>query len=140
MSADIGQAVRDRFAHTASIEALVGDRIFADVLMQGCELPALVVQVPDQSTVEFVNSATRYPRATVTIQAYGGDREQAGALAKLVRDEALPADLRGVVEGIAIGEVSLIGGPADLIDEPKDGSDKSRRLTQQTFSIWYQPI
>lgn len=140
MSADVGQAVRDRLANTASIEALVATRIYADVLEQGATLPALVVQVPDGQPTEFLNSPTRYHRGTVTVQAYGPTRAEANALAKLVRDSALPADLRGSVEGVAIGEVSLVSGPAELVDEPKDGSDRFRRLTQQTFSIWWMPI
>lgn len=140
MSDDLGQSVRDRLAKTESIANLVRARIYADILEEGAILPAIVVQVPTGNVVEYLNSADRSRQGLVTIQTYGSDRKEANALAKLVRDEALPANLRGQIEGIDIGEVSLVGYPAELVDEPSPGSARWRRLTQQQFAIWYAPL
>lgn len=142
MSDDIGQAVRDRLAATTQVMAYVKnpDNIFADVLKEGCEYPAVVVFVPGFTTYEDLNSSNRCGPAQVEVFAYGRDRKEANALAKVIRDSALPADLTGSLHGMDWQEVSLVAGPAEVVDNPSQGADQWRRITHQTFSIWANPL
>lgn len=145
MSDDIGQAVRDRLAATTEITNVCKPgRIFADVFEQQSpgeeNEPAIVVIVPGKTTHEELNSAERCGGYTVQIFAYGKDRAQANSLAKIIRNTALPATLEGLLHGMDWREVSLVDGPSELTEQPSDGSGRWRRLTQQTFSIWANPV
>lgn len=141
MSDDLGQSVRDRLVATAEVMNIVKekDHIFADVLESGASLPAIVVNVKDSQAEEDLNTSNRLLHPTIDVLAYGRDRKEANALAKVIRDNALPADLRGIVEGMDFKEVTLVAGPKELMDRPLDGTDRWRKLTLQTFTIWALP-
>jgi hypothetical protein len=137
VSDDIGHSVRERIAATTQVQALCSvDCIFADVLPGKPTFPAVVVFVSGHEKSEDLNSSVRSGPALVEVFAYGRDRAEANALAKAIRDHALPADLQGEYHGMDFREVSLVGGPAEVVDQPQDASDQWRRVTQQTFSIW----
>lgn len=142
MSDDIGQAVRERIAATAQVTQILPkvDNIVADVLPATADMPAVLVFVAGRTTYEDLNSANRCGTATVEVFAYGRDRAEANKLAKAIRDHALPADMQGSFHGMDWREVSLVAGPAELNEQPRDGSDQWRKLTQQTFSIWANPL
>lgn len=141
MSDDLGQSVRDRLAATAEVMHFLKekDRVFADVLESGATLPAIVVNVKDTASEEDLNTSNRLLHPTIDVLAYGNSRSEANALAKAIRDSALPADLRGIVEGMDFKEVTLVAGPKELMDRPLDGTDRWRKLTLQTFTIWALP-
>lgn len=140
MSDDIGKSVRDRLAATTQVTDIVGSRIYADVREQGASLPQVVVYVLSSTAYEDLNSSNRMLQATIRVAAYGKIREQANALAKAIRDNALAADLSGSIEGMDWKECSLVGGPAELVEPPQDGSDTYTRVTDQQFSIWASPL
>lgn len=143
MSADIGASVRARLAHTNEVTTYIGSRIYADVLEQGSDsqvLPAVVVYVGGTNTEEDLNSSNRFQASSVNVWSFAADRTTANAIARAVRDYALAADLRGEVEGMNYLEVTLSNGPIEAVDVPRDGSDRWRRVTQQTFTIWATPL
>lgn len=143
MSDDIGQSVRDRLAATSAVTNLVGRNIFADVLPQGADLSkhgAIVVQVPEATPHEDLNDSNRIFQSNIVTLSYGRDRAEANAIAKAVRNDALAADLRGVIHGMTWQEVTMTDGPQELVEQPQDGSDSFRRLTKQDFVIWNSPI
>lgn len=136
MSDDVGKSARDRMLHTAQVKAIVGARVFADVLDQNATLPAIVAFVKASDPHQDLNGPDRCGPATIEVFAYGTDRAQANALAKAIRTYALAADLQGSIEGMDWRECSLISGPSEVVDQPIAGSDAWRKITQQTFSIW----
>lgn len=143
MSDDLGKSVRDRLLHTDQVTAIVGPRIYADVLEQGPDdkiLPAAVVFLGSTSPEEDLNSTNRLGGSQVNIWTFAVDRATANAAAKAIRDYALAADLRGEVEGMNFLDVSLGSGPIENVDRPLDGSDRWRKVTQQTFTIWASPL
>lgn len=140
MSDDINKSVRDRLAATSEVTAIVKTRIYADVVDQGSPMPALAVQVPVNQAHEDIGGSNRIFQSQVVVLAYADVRSDANALAKVVRDNALAADLRGRIEGMEWQEVSLTSGPNEAVEQPQDGSDKWRRITQQTFTIWNNPV
>ena len=140
MSDDIGQSVRERLEATSQVTNICGRNIFADALEQDCELPAVVVQVPQAFVYEDINGSNRIFQSHINVLAYGKDRPQANLLAKVIRDNALAADLRGRINGMDWQEVSLVAGPNELMDQPVDGSDRYRKLTLQQFTIWNNPV
>lgn len=140
MSSDIGESVRDRLRSRSAITNIVGANIFADVLDQGAQPPAIVVQVASNNAEHDLSGTDRIYQSTITVLAYGKDRPQANELAKQIRDDALPANLRGSVEGMEWQEVTLIAGPAEVVEEPRDGSDQWRRITSQEFVIWNSAV
>ncbi len=143
MSDDLGKSVRDRIANTAEVKAIIGPRVYADVLQQGTDkevLPAVVVAITSNACEEDLNSSNRLFHPTVNVLAFAVDRPTANLIAKQIRDYALAADLRGTVEGMNWLECSMSSGPNELVDEPVAGRDSWRRITQQTFTIWASPI
>lgn len=140
MSDDIGKSVRDRLEATSQVTNICGRNILADALEQDTVLPALVVQVPQNQAHEDINGSNRIFQTLINVLAYGRDRTEANALAKVVRDSALAADLRGRINGMDWQEVSLTAGPNELMDQPIDGSDRYRKLTMQQFTIWNSPV
>lgn len=140
MSDDIGLSVRNRLEKTSQVTDICGRQIFADALEQGIQPPAVVVQAPAALAHEDLNSSNRIFQSTITVLAYGKDRTEANSLAKAIRNYALPADLRGRVEGMDWQEVSMVAGPNELMDQPVDGSDQYRKLTFQQFIIWNNPV
>lgn len=140
MSADVGQSVRYRIAATAEVTNVIGARVYADALDQGINPPSVIVEVPDATPYEDLNSSNRCFASTVVVTAFGRTRDEANSVAKLIRDYALPADLQGVVHGMDFRDVSLVSGPSEMALAPPDGSNTWTRMTRQTFSIWANPI
>jgi len=136
MSDDIQKSVRDRISKTSQVTDICKAQIYDDVLPQQVNPPAVAVFVEESTCYEDINGSNRCFQAQVVVLAWGTDRAQANSLAKAIRDYALPADLRGQIEGMDWTEVSLAAGPVALVDGPQDGSDKWRRITKQVFTIW----
>jgi hypothetical protein len=136
MSSDISKSVRDRIRSRPAVTNLIGDRIFAGVRDQGSGLPAVVVQVVGNSPEHDLTGTNRIYPSVVMVSALALDRDKANELAKQLRDDALPADLSGSVEGMQWNEVTLDSGPTEIDVEPQDGSDTWIRVTEQTFVIW----
>jgi hypothetical protein len=139
MSDDIGQSVRDRLAATPQVTKLTGQNIYADVLEAGPVSPAVVVVVSASQAHEDLNTSNRVFQTTLDVFAYGRTRREANELGAAIRSYALAADLRGSVHGMEWREVSLVAGPAEVVDAPREGSDQWRRITHQTFVIWNSP-
>lgn len=140
MSDDLlSKAVRDRFAHTQQVTALVGSQIYPDVLQQGSPLPAVVVFITASNCEEDLNNSDRLFHPSVNTLVFANDRAAANSVQKAIRDYALPADMQGLYEGMWFKEVTLSNGPIELVDYPRDGSDAWRKVTQQTFTIWAVP-
>lgn len=140
MSADIGKSVRDRLRSRGAVTNLCGDRIFSGVRDQGTAMPALAVQVVSNSAEHDLTGTNRIYPSVIRVLAYAADRDKANDLAKQVRDDALPADLRGRIEGMDWQEVTLVDGPTEIEQEPDDGSDVWIRITAQDFSIWNSAV
>lgn len=140
MSADINKSVRGRLRSRTAVTNICGSRIFAGVRDQGKSLPAVVVQVTGNSPEEDLDGTNRIYQSTVTILAYADDRDEANELAKQIRDDALPPNLYGSVEGMQWQEVTLQSGPNEIEVEPEDGSDNWIRITEQQFVIWNAPV
>lgn len=140
MSDDLGKSVRDRLLHTSQVTAICQAQIYADVLDQSAQPPAIAAWVDSTSPNEDLNSTDRLGPSQVVVLAWGKDRAQSTALAKAIRDYALPSTLRGSIEGMDWKDVSLTGGPAELVDVPKDGSDRWRRVVRQVFTIWAEAV
>jgi hypothetical protein len=143
MSDDIGKSVRDRIAKTSQVKAIIGPRVYADVLEQGLDkdvLPAVVVFVGSNACEEDLSTDARLFHPTVNVWTFAVDRTTANLIAKNIRDYALAADLRGEVEGMNYLDVSLTAGPTEAVDAPPSGGNVWRRVTQQSFTIWATPI
>ena len=142
MSDDVGKSVRDRLLSTKPVTDYCGARIYPDVLEQGAidKGPCVAVFVSATLAHEDIDNDNRCFQSTVDVIAWGRNRDEVNALAKAIRDSALPADLRGSVEGMDWMECSLIAGPIELVDPPTDGSDRWRKITKQTFSIWAHAV
>ena len=140
MSADIGKSVRSRLSSRSAVTNICKNRIFADVRDQDTDLPAVTVQVTSNNAEEDLTGTNRIFQSTVVVVAYAADRDKANELAEQIRDDALTADLRGRIEGMDWQEVTLIGGPNEIVEEPEDGSDNWIRITEQQFVIWNSAV
>lgn len=140
MSADIGKSVRDRIRSRTAVTNIVGANIFADVLDQGAKPPAVVVVVAGNSPEHDLAGTNRLFASQITVLSYGRHRDEANDIAKQVRDDALPANLRGSIEGMEWVEVTLMSGPEENVQAPQDASDNWIRITSQEFVIWNSAV
>ncbi len=143
MSDDLGKSVRDRIAHTTEVNAIIGPRVYADVLEQGLDsavLPAVVVFLGSNTCEEDLSTDARLFHPTVNVWTFAVDRNTANLIARNILNYALAADLRGEVEGMNYLDVSLTAGPTEAVDAPPAGGNVWRRVTQLSFDIWATPI
>jgi hypothetical protein len=136
MSDDIGKSVRERLYATSEVTAICKSQIYADVLEQNAQPPAVVVFVESNLAHEDLSGTNRCFQAQIQVFAYGKDRDQANLLAKAIRDSALPANLQGIYNGMDYKDVSLTFGPSEMVDQPVAGGWEWRKITKQTFTIW----
>jgi len=136
MSDDLGKSVSDRLLHTSQVTAIAQAQIYRGVFPQGLLPPAVAVAVIASSPNEDLNSTDRLGGQQVAVLAWGKDPAQSASLAKVIRDYALPANLRGLVEGMDWKECTLSEGASEVVDNPVEGSDNWRRYVRQVFTIW----
>jgi hypothetical protein len=139
MSADIAKSVRARIRSRTAVTKIVGDQIFADFRDQGTPLPAVVVTVSDNDPEHDLAGTNRIFHSTITVFCFATDRDSANEIAKQIRDDALPPDLYGEIEGMKWQEVTM-DGESQYGVEPQDGSDDMIRVTEQKFTIWNAAI
>lgn len=108
------------------------------VLQQVDEPPAILVKVVADTPEEWLNDQTRVHRARLAINCYGVDVSRSDQLASVVRMILHPM-LKGMINGVNMRECSLVSGPFDAEDQPKDGSDAWMRHVRQDFQFYYCP-
>ena len=137
--ADLGSAVRAYLAADVGVSALVGVRIYPDVLPQGYRTSqggALVYVVIPSTHDHLINGLAGIARCRIELTAYSATRAGANAIAEAVRTSGLVGHT-GAMGTMQILSVMKEGGQSmDVL--PTDGGQEHRYLMINDYHIAYQ--
>lgn len=128
--------MRAHLLTVSGITDLVGTRIFYDSLQQGCDLPAVVLELTDsrRADVHLDAEGAQY-RAEMTVYGYADSRSGSDSLG-----DALDAALSfktGTWDSTTINR-SLVEHWHDIVEEPRDGSGQWRYLRALFTIVWHE--
>ena len=138
--ADLGSAVRAYLAADVGVAALVGVRIYPDVLPQGYSVAtggALTYTIIDTVHDHLINGLSGIARSRIEFAAIGKTRVIANAIAEAVRASDLQG-YTGAMGGVSVESVMIASGIQTLDERPTDGSQEHRYLTVFDYLIAYQ--
>ena len=140
--ADIGTAVRGHLTanKNSSLFALVGNRIYPDVLPQGFSVRnggALTYTIIDTVHDHLINGLSGIARSRIEFAAFASTRAGANLIAENVRAFGLQG-YTGAMGGVLIESVMIASGIQTLDERPTDGSQEHRYMTIFDYLIAYQ--
>jgi hypothetical protein len=138
--ADLGSAIRAYLAANAGVAALVGSRIYPDVLPQGYSVAtggALTYMVISTTHDHLINGLSGIARSRIEFTAFAKTRVIANAIAEAVRTSGLQG-YTGAMGGVFVESVMIDGGIQTGDERPTDGSQEHRYLTIFDYLIAYQ--
>lgn len=107
---NIATAIRERLLDMAPLAALVGTRVYVDVLPQKPTLPAVRVQRIDEGEDMHLRGPAGVHRARVQVDAVATSKASADAVDAAVRGDGLGTGASGL-----LGWIGAIGGsPAEI--------------------------
>lgn len=128
-------AVAWKIKNDAATVALVGSRVFIDVLPQDTQKPAILVYVSTETSEDCLSGFVGFEMCTLRVEAYGRSREEADAAVQAARLSL--NGLIGVVNGVHIRGVGQNTGVIHLVDKPNDGTDRWQYRSVQSFDVSY---
>lgn len=108
---NIATAIRERLLEMAPLTALVGARVYVDVLGQKPTLPAVRVQRIDEDEDMHLRGPVGVHRARVQVDAVGTSKASADAVDEAVRGDGLGTGATGL-----LGWAGSVGGSPGVID------------------------
>jgi len=130
---DLAAALTAHLADSASVGALVGSRIWPDVLPKDAAQPALVYTVVSSVSHESLEGGVGTATSRVQIDSYAATRIGANQLSTAVR-QALQG-LVGDLDELPVSSIMCVGARRYQVDLAADGSRVHRYLTLQDYSI-----
>ncbi len=141
MADNIGLTVIEQLNATAEVSALTSTRNYRGFLPQSATLEATVTRVISNNSIEDLSSSSGMATARVRIDCYDSiDGTEANTLAETIRTKALPPNKIGNIGSsnlLYVREISHDNGPAEVWEQPIDGSDQWRMASRIEFMISY---
>jgi hypothetical protein len=140
--ADLGSAVRGYLTANAGVAALVGNRIYPDVLPQGYTIKtggALTYTIVSTVHDHLINGLAGIARSRIEFASFASTRAGANLIAEAVRVSGLQG-YTGAMGGVFIESVMLSGGVQTLDERPTDGSQEHRYMAVFDYLFAYQEI
>lgn len=134
---DISATIRSITVADSAVAALVGTRMYSDVIPQKCTMPAILYSVVDTVANEHLSGIADVSRARIQIDCFAKTRSQANSLGDAVR-LALEKQNRGDNDGQFINEINLVGGEEFAFDQAESGTDQRRYITTLDFYVFYR--
>ena len=139
--ADLGTTIKAYLAGKSAITALVGTRIYPDVLPQGYDTKtqggAIVYSVISTLHDHLINGLSGIARARLEFTTYSSSRIGANAIAEAIRTSGL-VGYTGAMGAMVIESVRIESGVQFLDELPTDGTQGHRYLTIFDYLIAYQ--
>jgi len=139
--ADLGTAVRTYLLADSGVSALVGTRIYPDVLPQGYSVAsggALTYTIIDTTHDPLINGLAGIARSRIEFASFASTRAGANEIAEAVRSSDL-VGFTGLMGGtVWIESVRIESGIQTLDERPTDGSQEHRYLTVFDYLFAYQ--
>ena len=135
---DIGIAVRSLLLSDNEIAGMVVNRISADRMYQGSEVPAVAFYVISTIAEDCLSGAVGIDMARIQFECYAETRKEAGNLANLIRLKV--AGFRGVQDGVVIKGVEQSSGQGYGLDRSEVGGDNGRPFVRQDFTFSFNSL
>ena len=119
----------------AASAAIVGTRVYPDVLPQDTIKPAILVYVASETSEDCLDGFLGFENCTVRVEGYGRSREEADRTIQAARLSL--NGLQGVVDGVHIKGVGQNTGVLHLVDKPNDGTDRWQYRSVQSYDVSY---
>lgn len=119
-----------------AIAAVVGDRVFEQVLPQGTAVPSIRIWIVDGKSQEHLEGGSGLAMDRVQVDCYASTPPAADSLSTLVRLR-LQGHIGAMADTYVDGIVHL-AGPRHGQDQPTKGSDQWRFITSRDFEIAHQ--
>jgi len=136
MTSDVGKALRTKLLSYAAVTALVGQRMYPDVLVQNATTPAIVYSKISTRRDHALSDVTRLAHARFQFDCIGTSRENANDLSHAIRRSGICA-YQGTTTGIYFCGTEIDSGDSYGTDGPTDGNQVYRYYTTFDLLIHY---
>ena len=123
----IGEALRTKLLSYASVSALIGQRMYPDVLVQKATMPAVIYYVISTQRDHMVSGLGKSAHARITLECFALTRTAASAISRAIRETGIDS-FRGVVDGYTFCGIDFDSGDEYMQDPPTDGNQEHRYL------------
>lgn len=136
MASDVGRAFRTKLLSYTAVSAIVGQRMYADNLLQTSTIPAIVFTKISTERDHEITNVTRSGHVRIQMDCYAASRDGANDLAHAIRNTGICA-FSGTVSGIYLGCTTIDSGDSYGTDTPTDGNQVYRYITSFDFKVHY---
>jgi len=133
----IGKAFRTKVLSYAAVSNIVGQRMYTDVLVENCQLPAICFYTTSTDREHTLQGLSKAAHAHVTVECYSTSRDGASLLSKAIRETGIDA-FRGSVENHRFCGVEYVSGDEYFTDPPTDGNQVPRYVCSFDVVVHYQ--
>lgn len=130
----IKTALRSLLASDPVVSGLVGDRVRPDELDEGDELPAIVIEILEESAVESLDDDGDTRTTTVAVHCCAHRSAQAGELAAAVT--ALLDGFRGEAADLQLDPITWQQTERDQVSGDDAGEEADWWIVTPQFRIW----
>ena len=124
----VDEALVSRLATAPDVAALVGERIFAEVLPYGQAMPAITYQHISLSPLPVLRGTAGLDNPRVQIDCWADTYNEARSLARAVR---------GAMKGLESVAESYIGAASLIGSRGLPDADSRRSRVSMDFSLWH---
>jgi hypothetical protein len=132
-------AVRSYLIADTDTAALIGSRMFFDVLPQGVDLPAAIISRESERYEHELSSRAGIVHTRVSIECHSATRLEADAIARAMLTSDIDS-IKGTNYGVNFRGVMIDDGQRAFVIESRDGQDDRRYVTTFDFMVSHTEI
>lgn len=136
--ADVAVSIRTYLLSKSAVTALVGTRIYSDIVEQNATLPAIAMSKISTSHEHDLSNLSGVAHCRMQFDCYAdaatGGRAMANDIAETIRATGIAA-IKGTYTSVDIRGVRLDSGQRNEIDYANDNSDDHRYVTSFDLMI-----
>ena len=134
--ADVVESVRTYLLADATIEGLIDDRIYPDIVEQNATLPAVAVSKTSTTHDHTLSNLAGLAHVRLSFDCYADSRNVANQVAEAIRASGIVA-VKGVTNGTDIRGVRIEEGQRNEIEYSNEASDDHRYVTSMDIMVDY---
>jgi hypothetical protein len=134
---NIGDALKTKLLSYSTVSAIVGQRMYPDVLVQNATLPAILYYVEATERFHAVDGLTKAASATFKVELYGVSRVALSQLSKAIRETGIDS-FRGVVNSYTFCGIMFTSGDVYHSVTPLTGSQEHIYVCSFSLTVNYK--
>jgi hypothetical protein len=135
--ANISKSLRSKLLEASQLTALIGQRMYPNVMPQKATMPAIVYRKIATRRVHDNTDVTRLAASLIEFTCYASSQSVADDVAKAVRQSGI-FGYRGTIDGVVFCGARIVGGDECDDEPPTDGSQVHRYLTRFDIEVDYK--